>query len=97
MCDKAVDTDPSTMKFIVECLITKELCDKVVNIFFCSWFYSLSVETQEIYDRVISEDPFLIVYCPDKYKIQRICDKAVDDSPATFRLISDWFVTSKMI
>ena len=40
-------------------------------------------------DKVVSEDPFLIVYCPDKYKIQRMCDEAVDDSLAALRLISD--------
>ena len=30
-------------------------------------------------DRVASEDPFMLVYCPDKYKSQRMCDEAVDD------------------
>ena len=34
-------------------------------------------------DRVVSEDPFLIVYCPDKYITQKLCDQAVDDSLAT--------------
>ena len=29
--------------------------------------------------RVVSEDPFLILHCPDKYKTQRMCDEAVDD------------------
>ena len=48
-------------------------------------------------DSSVSEDPFLIVYCPDKYKTQRMCDKAVDDSLAALKLISYWFVTSKMI
>ena len=33
-----------------------------------------------MFDRVVSEDHFLIVYCPDKYKTQRMCDEAVDDS-----------------
>ena len=47
--------------------------------------------------RVVSEDPFLIVYCPGKYKTQKMCDKAVDDSLAALKLIPDWFVTSKMI
>ena len=28
----------------------------------------------------------LIVYCPDKYKALRLCDKAVDDSLAAFNL-----------
>ena len=48
-------------------------------------------------DRVVSEYPFLIVYCPDEYKTQRMCDKAVDDSLASLKLIRDGFVTSKMI
>ena len=39
--------------------------------------------------KVVSEDPFLIVYCPDKYKTQRMCNEAVDDSLAALRLISD--------
>ena len=33
-------------------------------------------------DTVVSEDPSLIVYCPDKYKTQRMCDEAVDDCQA---------------
>ena len=48
-------------------------------------------------DRVVSENPFLRVYCSDKYKTQRMCDKAVNDSLAALKLISDWFVTSKRI
>ena len=48
-------------------------------------------------DRVVSEDPFLQVYCPDKYKTQRLCDEAVDDSLAALKLMPDGFVTSKMI
>ena len=46
-------------------------------------------------DRAISEDPFIVVYCPDKYKTQRMPDKAVDDCLATLKSISDWFVTKK--
>ena len=41
--------------------------------------------------------PSIIIYCPDKYIIQRMCDEAVDDSLAALKLIPDWFVTSKMI
>ena len=32
-------------------------------------------KTQEICVRVVSEYPFLIIYCPDKYKTQKMCDK----------------------
>ena len=41
-------------------------------------------------DKVVSEDPFLIIYCPDEYKTQGMCDKAADDSLAVLKLISDW-------
>ena len=37
------------------------------------------------------------MYCSDKYKTQRMCDEAVDDSLPALKLIPDWFVTSKMI
>ena len=50
-----------------------------------------------MFDKVVSEDPFLIVYCPDKYKIQIMCGEAVDDSLAALKLIPDWIVISKMI
>ena len=46
---------------------------------------------------VVFEDPFLIVYSPDKYITQKMCGEAVDDSLATLKLVPDWFVTSKMI
>ena len=47
-------------------------------------------------DRVVFEDPFLIVYWPDKYITKKMCDEAVDDSLAILKLISDWFVTNEM-
>ena len=31
ICDKAVNTYHSTIKFIPECFTTKEMCDKAVN------------------------------------------------------------------
>ena len=46
---------------------------------------------------VVSEDPFLIVNFPDKYKAQRMCDETVDDSLAVLKLTPDWFLTSRMI
>ena len=46
-------------------------------------------------DKVVSGDPFLIVYCPDKYITQKMCEDAVDDSLAALKLIPDCFVTVK--
>ena len=54
-------------------------------------------ETCQGYDRVVSEDPSLTVYCPDKYITQRISDEAVDISLAESKFILDWFVASKML
>ena len=48
-------------------------------------------------DRVVSEYPFLIVYCLDKYKTQRMCDQAVDGCLVALKFIPDWFFTRKML
>ena len=48
-------------------------------------------------DRVVSEDPYLTVYCPNKYITQEMCNEAVDYSLVTLKLIRGWFGTSKMI
>ena len=48
-------------------------------------------------NRAVFEDPFLTVYCPNRYKTQIMCDVAVDNSPTALKFISDWIVTSKMI
>ena len=49
-----------------------------------SVFYSISAQykPQEVYERCVSEDHFLIVYCPDKYETQGMCYEVVDDSLA---------------
>ena len=47
-------------------------------------------------DTVVSDDPFLIVYCSDKYITQKMCDEVVD-SLVALKLIPDWFNTNKMI
>ena len=47
--------------------------------------------------RVDSEDPFWKVYCPDQYKTQKMCDKAVDYSLEALNLTPNWFVAIKMI
>ena len=46
-------------------------------------------------NRALFEDPFLIVYCLNKYIIQRLCDKAADDSLEALKVIPNLFVTSK--
>ena len=48
-------------------------------------------------ETVVSVYSFLIVYCPVKYKTQKICDEAVDDCLAALKFIPDRFVTSRTI
>ena len=72
MCDKAWNTYPSTIKFVPECFMTQEMCNKAVNIcFFVFVSISNQYKTEEMCHSVISEGPFLITYCPDKCKIQK--------------------------
>ena len=87
MCDKAVDTHSSTIKFVPECFLTQEMCDKGVNrCFFVLDFIPDRYKTKKMGDRVVSEGPFLLVYCSDKYITQKVCDKTVDDSLAALKL-----------
>ena len=48
-------------------------------------------------DRVVSEDPFILIYYPDRYKSQKLCDETVDGCLAVLKFIPDWFVTSKIL
>ena len=50
-----------------------------------------------MFDRAISEDPFLLVYFPDKYKTQRMCDEAVDDCHAALILFLTGLLRVKLL
>ena len=69
MCDKAVNTHPSTMRFVPECYNTEEMCDKAVDR--CPFVIDSvpdQYKTQEICDKIVSEDPFKLKYYHDRYK-----------------------------
>ena len=72
MCDKAVDTYPSTKKFVPKWFMIQEMCNKAVN---SNFFPFDSIpdwgKTPEMCDRAVSDYPFLIVYCPNKYITQK--------------------------
>ena len=68
------------------------MCDKAVD----KWFFVFDFifdqyKTQEMCDTVISNDPSLVVYCPDNYKNKKICEEPVDDCLAALNLVPDWF------
>ena len=55
------------------------------------------INTQEICDKVVSEDCFMLKYCLDRYKTQETCDKTVDAFLPTLTFFLDWIVTKIMI
>ena len=58
--------------------MTQKMYDKAVNRCFLFDSISNQYKAQEMWDRVVPEDPFSIVYCPGKYITQRMCDEAVE-------------------
>ena len=39
----------------------------------------------------------MLIYCPDRYKTQKMWDEIVDDYLAALKFIPDWFVTTKIL
>ena len=52
---------------------------QLIDAFFVFDSIADQYKTQKMIDTVVSEDPCLIVYCPDKYETQRMFDEAFDD------------------
>ena len=40
-------------------------------------------------DKIVSDDPFKLKYCHDKYKTQEMCNKAVDDFLPALKFVPD--------
>ena len=45
-------------------------------------------------DKVVSKEPIMLKYCPERYKIQTIYDKTVDACMSPF--VPNWLVMSKI-
>ena len=52
---------------------------------------------QELCDKIVSKNPFMLKHCFDRYKTQEMCDKAVDNFLLALKLVPDWYVTSNII
>ena len=97
MRNKTVNTHHSTIQLVPECYKTQTRCDKAVNrCFLYLILFMIGVKLKKC-DRVVSGGLFFIVYCPGRYKAQRMSDESVDDILATLKFIPDWFVTSKIL
>ena len=66
------------------------MCDTRVNTFVFV-FHSVRdlYKTQKICDRVVSEESFMIIYCPYRYKTQNVGNEAADDCLKASELIPD--------
>ena len=51
---------------------------------------------QEICDKVVEEDSWLLKYVPDNFKKQKMCNKAVKEGPWLQRYVPDNFKRQKM-
>ena len=92
MCDKAGNTYHSTIKFISNYYKTQECVIKLLIAVFLHLFILLiDIKLKKMCDRITSEDPFMLLYCPDRYKTQRMCGRTVDDCLAGLKFIPDWF------
>ena len=47
--------------------------------------------------KAVSDDPFVLKYCINRYETQEMCDKAVDGFLLALKFVIDWFVINKMI
>lgn len=61
-------------------------------VYLSNWY-----KTQEIYDRVAYEDPFMVIYYLSRYKTWKMCDKVVDNCLLALKCNPVWIVTSKML
>ena len=48
-------------------------------------------------DRIVSEDPFILIFRSDRYKTPKFCDKAFDGCLAAIKFFYYFMVTSKML
>ena len=42
-----------------------------------------------MWDEAASENPFMLIYCPDSYKTPKMCDEAFYDFLAALKFISN--------
>ena len=70
-------------------------CVKAVDtcpfVFTCvnNWY-----KTQEMCDKIVSGDLFMLKYFLDRYKTQGMCDKAADAFLPPLKFVPYWYVTS---
>ena len=85
MCIKAVEEDPSSLRYVPDLFKTQEMWDATVapNLYTFR-FISGQYKTQGMCIKVVRMYPCLYEFVPDHLKTQEICDKAVRQGPFSF-------------
>ena len=98
MCNKAVNTNPFTIRFVLDQNKTQEMSNKSVNPCF-SVFHSVlgQYKAQKMCDRAVYENPYIPIYFPNRYKTQKYCDEDAGNCLAASKFIPDRFFTSKTL
>ena len=72
-CDKALDTHSCILKKKKKKKERLKKSDKALNGFFLAFFKIFGLyNTQEMCDRIISDDSFSLTYVPDKYDSKNV-------------------------
>ena len=98
MCNQAVDINIDASEYVAQCFKTQEMWDKPVDV--DPSVIQFVSELSKLKKCVIKLLILLILVfdsIPDRFKTQKMCDKAVDDFLPTWKFVPDWLVTSKMI
>ena len=45
-----------------------------------------------MYDKMVSDDPFKLQYCRDRYRSLEICNKTFDDFLPVLKFVPDWLL-----
>ena len=87
MGDKAVVTHPSTTQFVSKWYkLNKYVIKQSIDVFLYFILFLTNVNLKKYMWHSCFYISVFKVYCPDKYKTQRICDEAIDHSPAALKL-----------
>ena len=67
---RAIMKNPEILKFILDHIKTKKVCTHAFKkLSFVIRYIPDCYKTQGVYHKVISEDPFMLVYCLDRHSL----------------------------
>ena len=82
--------------FLNTIILMKSVIKLLILVLYLTLFL-IDLSLKKCLTEFFSEDHFMLQYCPDRHKAQKMCCKAVDSCLSTLKFVPDWFVTDKMI